>query len=74
MVKRRSARSVALALAVSAVAIGGSGCAVGNSYWVGAQQCVLHVGPMEPSPNGPPDRINYLVGDLIYEACWTAEY
>lgn len=69
------ARKRAAAAALSAAAIAAaSGCSLGSSYWVGSDQCVVHFGPMEPSPNGPPDVYRQILGDLIYEVCWTAEY
>jgi len=73
LMERRTTRAAIVALASAAV-MTASGCVIGSSYWVGADQCVVQFGPMDPSPNGPPDVVRPIIGDLVYETCWTAEY
>ena len=70
---RARKRAAGAVLSVAAI-VASSGGIIGGPYWVGSDQCVVHFGPMEPSPNGPPDVYRQILGDLIYEVCWTAEY
>lgn len=71
---RTRTKRAAIAALVLGLGTVGSGCALGSSYWVGSDQCVVHLGPLEVGPIGPPDIIRPIIGDLLYEACWTAEY
>ena len=71
---RRSTRIAAMTALTLTLGVAGAGCTIGGPYWSGADQCTVQFGPMEPSPNGPPDVIRPIIGDLVYETCWTAEY
>jgi hypothetical protein len=30
--------------------------------------------PRDPVPNGPADSSHPILGDFLYEACWTADF
>lgn len=72
----RATRAVRTGLMVAAVVSVSAGCTVAGPYtkWDGPgapYQCRLEIGPMNPVPAAPPDLIVPVIGDLVYEACWS---
>ena len=76
--RRRGRRIVALGLTMSALVVGTSACVLSpryKSYQGGVYECELQLGPEWTPVEGhvPPTLIRPVVGDLIFEACWTLD-